>query len=122
MKNSILLNIGLNVTGETAVIPVDVALEVLTKHFTYPSAHRFLSPVDHLHGTDYTLVARVNVPHLSVEGVRRAIYNLSTELRQDCIAVTDGDGLNGELIGPRPYDEGFNPKYFRRLDGEPLTA
>lgn len=74
--------------------------------------------VTHANGTERTLVAEVDYTH-NAAYLPSAIYHLSEQLAQDCIAVgyvVDGKVIGGDLFGPKTAEWGtFDPQYFRTI-------
>lgn len=98
------LNIGLNTnTGET--LTSNNVLQHLTDTGFFVHASRTKQS-----STEQTLIVRIDsVPTL-------VIYEASTALNQDCIAVSPDNGQTGELIGPNAAAWGeFNREYFLPL-------
>jgi hypothetical protein len=102
MNNETTLNIGLNVGGST--MSYWTALFALM-HYLPEDVH-FACEVAQSN-TEPTLV--VSIPGYQMKG--SDLYQLSLDLKQDCIAVRDFNG--GRLVGPRASEWGpFNPQYF----------
>lgn len=70
-------------------------------------------------GEEATSVVLVTLPETSERAFLAGIQHLASDLQQDCIAVlrhaTDDCTEVGHLIGPRPYEGGFNPAFFVRF-------
>ena len=102
------LNIGLATQGGPDIA---VARAVLYAEKLGVIVAMRLETVTHDHGTERTIVARVDT-NKTPEKIRASLYLSSVVLAQDCIAVfLDDEG--GYLCGPRPYAEGFQLKYFK---------
>ena len=65
--------------------------------------------------THYEPRALPNAKYLQVrEAVRRATFDLSVDLGEDCIGVSFDGGKTGQLCGPLSCDwPPFNPEYFK---------
>lgn len=111
-----ILNIGL---ARNDGAPDNGVLHVVVKlnQFGFRLKAGEVHEVTHALGTERTLVVEV-YPRDGI-ATRAAVYRLSLELAQDCIAVgfvQDGTVTSGELIGPKAADWGeFDPAYFVNL-------
>lgn len=123
MKNTILINIGLNVAGQPP-LSLREALAVLMAERISVMAY-----AEHQSATEPTLVAHVILPqapdtrHPASEGDLTALARVALRLKQDAIAVWLPDAQDGTLVGPDAAKWGpFNPEFFLALDGRKLSA
>lgn len=119
METAFILNIGLNTPD--GAIAVEEARKVL-RAYGFSILREALLESD----TEPTLVAEVATGFATTLTVLQLLYQVSEELKQDCIAVyreyTLGGALVGALVGPRADAWGpFNPEYFLLLDGRRLS-
>ena len=65
--------------------------------------------------THFVLRALTRVKYFQVcEAVRRAAFDLSVNLREDCVGISFDGGKTGQLCGPRADKWGaFNPEFFK---------
>ena len=114
MEATFILNIGLN-TADGA-IAVEEARKTL-RAYGFSILREALLESD----TEPTLVAEVATRFATTITVLQPLYQVSEELKQDCIAVYRGL-TGGALVGPRADAWGpFNPEYFLLLDGRRLS-
>ena len=115
MEATFILNIGLN-TADGA-IAIEEARKVL-RAYGFSILREALLESD----TEPTLVAEVATGFATTLTVLQLLYQVSEELKQDCIAVYRGLTRGGALIGPRAAEWGpFNPEFFLLLDGRRLS-
>lgn len=116
MEVTLIVNIGLN-TADGA-IAIEEARKVLRAYGFWILREALLES-----DTEPTLVAEVsNLRAVYPLTILQLLYQVSEELKQDCIAVYCGDTLGGALVGPRADAWGpFNPEYFLLLDGRRLS-
>jgi len=122
MKNTLLLNIGLNVAGQPP-LSVNEALAALKAERISVMAY-----AQHNSASEPTLVAQVLLPqapdtrHAASEGDFGALNRVSLRLKQEAIAFWLPDARVGSLVGPEAAKWGpFNPEYFLTLDGRKLS-
>lgn len=114
MEATYILNIGLN--SASGVIPAEQARKVL-RAYGFSILREALLESD----TEPTLVVEVSTGFATTLAVLQLLYQVSEELKQDCIAVYRGL-TGGALVGPRADAWGpFNPEYFLLLDGRRLS-
>lgn len=114
MEATFILNIGLN-TAVGAITP-DEARETL-RAYGFSILRDAVLESD----TEPTLVAEVATGFATALTVLQLLYQVSEELKQDCIAVYR-ELIGGALIGPRAAEWGpFNPEFFLLLDGRRLS-
>lgn len=112
MEATFILNIGLN-TADGA-IAVEEVRKVL-RAYGFSILREALLESD----TEPTLVAEVATGFATA---LQLLYQVSEELKQDCIAVYRELTGGGALIGPRAAEWGpFNPEFFLLLDGRRLS-
>lgn len=115
MEATFILNIGLN--SPKGAIPAEQARQAL-RAYGFSILREALLESD----TEPTLVAEVATGFATPLTVLQLLYQVSEELKQDCIAVYREYTLGGALIGPRAAEWGpFNPEYFLLLDGRRLS-
>jgi len=111
------LNIGLDVAGSLNTnrqrdSRAEFAREAIAYRAQILGARRAVST------TEDTLVLSVETDG-SEASLYHAVYNLATQLSQDCIAVYQVEADNGALIGPNAAAWGeFNPEFFIRFASE----
>lgn len=105
--NTTVINIGLKI-GDSEMDYM-TALKAL---LNYLPDHIFFACETAQSNTEPTLV--VSIPEYQMKD--SDLYQLSLDLKQDCIAVRDLSG--GRLVGPRASEWGpFNPQYFIEFSG-----
>lgn len=116
MTRKLILNVGLNIGGTTA-ISAAVAKEILIAN-GFVLGNEALVESD----TEPALVIEAWPVH-ALHNTGVAIYQSAADLQQDCIAAYNPTTDRGFLIGPRAAAWGaFNPEFFFGLDGQRLAA
>lgn len=114
VEATFILNIGLNTTD--GAITIEEARKTL-RAYGFSILREALLESD----TEPTLVAEVATGFATTLTVLQLLYQVSEELKQDCIAVYR-ELTGGALVGPRADAWGpFNPEYFLLLDGRRLS-
>jgi hypothetical protein len=109
---TIQINIGLstksgrNIDAETAAGDIRHILNNSTVNF-------ILKEGTCTEGAEPVLCALVETE--DIQDCKRRIYLVAIDLQQECIAIAY-DSEHGELIGPKPYETGFNPEFFQFLE------
>jgi hypothetical protein len=116
MKTAI-LNIGLSIEvspGNNIEYPrqLNLTLQLLHTHFRVLDLRIVDSQCEE--GRERTVVAHVEFSPIMIRDSTyfpSVIYGMAQALDQKCIAVRF-PGRKGQLIGPEPYESGFNPEFF----------
>lgn len=116
MTRKLILNVGLNIGGTTA-ISAAVAKEILIAN-GFVLGNEALVESD----TEPALVIEAWPVH-ALTSVGNSLHQSAQDLQQDCIAAYNPATNKGVLIGPRAAAWGtFNPEFFFNLDGQRLSA